>query len=68
MVARYGFDSLGLARIEILAQVPNVASRRVAEKAGGHLEGIARNRLAFGNRHFDAALYSLLPGDLEAAG
>ena len=64
MVARYGFESLGLARVEIVAQVSNVASRRVAEKAGGRLEGIARDRLAYGDRHFDAAMYSLLPGDI----
>ena len=64
LVARYAFDSLGLARIEIVAQVQNVASRKVAEKIGCRLEGIARDRLAFRERHFDAAMYSLLPGDI----
>jgi RimJ/RimL family protein N-acetyltransferase len=68
LLARYAFECAGLARIEIVVQVPNVASRRVAEKAGCKLEGIARNRLAFREQHFDAALYSLVPGDLLAAG
>jgi ribosomal-protein-serine acetyltransferase len=66
LLARYGFERLGLARIEIVAQVENVASRGVAEKAGCTLEGIARNRLAFRERHFDAAMYSLTPGDIAA--
>lgn len=64
VLARYGFETLGLARIEIVAQVRNVASRRVAEKAGARLEGIARNRLEYRGRYFDAAMYSLLPGDI----
>jgi ribosomal-protein-serine acetyltransferase len=64
MVARYAFDVLGMARIEVVAQVPNIASRKVAEKIGCRLEGIARQRLAFRDLHHDAALYSLLPADL----
>lgn len=63
-LARYGFTTLGLGRIEIVAQVGNVASRRVAEKAGATLEGIARNRLTFGGAQRDAALYSLVPADV----
>ena len=64
LIARYGFDVLGLARIEIVAQVPNVASCRVAEKLGCRLEGIARARINFRVTHLDAAMYSLLPGDV----
>ena len=64
MVARFAFDVLRMARIEIVAQVQNVASRKVAERLGCQLEGIARQRLAFRERHHDAALYSLVPADL----
>lgn len=67
LLARYGFETLGLARIEIVTQVGNVASRRVAEKAGAKLEGIARNRLEYRGRYFDAAMYSLVPADLGLA-
>jgi ribosomal-protein-serine acetyltransferase len=67
LLARWGFGTLGLARIEIVAQVDNAASRRVAEKAGCTFEGIARSRIAFRDRHVDAALYSLIPGDLAAS-
>src|SRR5215213_800112 len=34
LVARFGFEELALQRIEIVAAVGNVASQRVAEKAG----------------------------------
>jgi RimJ/RimL family protein N-acetyltransferase len=37
--ARYGFDELGLERIISIIQPANVASHRVAEKAGLTLRG-----------------------------
>jgi RimJ/RimL family protein N-acetyltransferase len=67
LIARYAFEVLGLARIEIVAQVPNVASCKVAEKLGCRLEGVLRSRIAFRTSYFDAAMYSLLPGDLASA-
>jgi RimJ/RimL family protein N-acetyltransferase len=45
LVAQFGFAELGLQRIEILAAVGNVASQRVAEKAGAVRECVARKRL-----------------------
>jgi ribosomal-protein-alanine N-acetyltransferase len=39
MMTHYGFDVLRLHRIEINLRPENDASRRVAEKAGYHLEG-----------------------------
>lgn len=39
MLTEYGFHTLGLHRIEINLRPENAASRRVAEKAGYHLEG-----------------------------
>lgn len=39
MVTRFGFDALGLHRIEINIRPENGASCRVAEKAGYHFEG-----------------------------
>jgi RimJ/RimL family protein N-acetyltransferase len=40
--AGWGFAALGLPRVELLADVENVASQRVAEKAGWQREGVAR--------------------------
>lgn len=63
-VARFGFDRLGLIRIEIVALPENRASRRTAEKLGAHFEGIARQRLWVDGHPRDAAVYALTPDDL----
>jgi RimJ/RimL family protein N-acetyltransferase len=41
-ISRWGFDALGLARIEWRAELGNDASRRVAQKAGFTFEGVQR--------------------------
>jgi RimJ/RimL family protein N-acetyltransferase len=64
LIAKFGFQELGLRRIEIVTGVENKASSRVAVKTGAHFEGILRKRLKFGNRNIDAAMHSLIPGDL----
>ncbi|MDF1564019.1 MAG: GNAT family protein [Deltaproteobacteria bacterium] len=64
LTLRFGFEVLGLHRIEILAKTGNLASRRVAEKLGATYEGVLRDRLFYGGRSHDAACYSLLPGEL----
>lgn len=63
-VAAFGFERLGLVRIEIVAALANQPSRRCAEKAGAHLEGTARQRLIVADTPVDAAIYSLIPADL----
>jgi RimJ/RimL family protein N-acetyltransferase len=63
MLARFGFEDLGLQRIEITAAVGNVASQRVAEKIGAVREGLLRNRFLLQGRSHDAYLYSLIPED-----
>jgi ribosomal-protein-serine acetyltransferase len=63
-VMRFGFDHVRLTRIEIVAAVENVASRRTAEHAGARFEGIQRNRLVVRDQAFDAAMYAVVPADL----
>ncbi len=67
LVAHFGFEELGLTRIEIVASVENAPSQRVAEKVGATREGIQRNRLVNGERIDDAVMYSLIPADLGIA-
>jgi RimJ/RimL family protein N-acetyltransferase len=66
LMSRYGFDVLGLSRLEIVAAVDNPASRAVAQKAGAVFECIARNRLLVAGRPIRAAVYSLTPADMGA--
>jgi RimJ/RimL family protein N-acetyltransferase len=40
LVARFGFEDLGLKRLELVIAVDNAASRRVAEKVGATLAAI----------------------------
>ena len=63
LAAEFGFEDLGLNRIEILIAIGNVASRRVAEKAGAKKEGILRSRLLLHNRPQDGVMYSLIVAD-----
>lgn len=65
LVARFGFAELGLIRIEIVALPDNRASRRVAEKLGAGFEGMARQRLWAWDQAHDAAVYALIPADLD---
>lgn len=64
LAARFGFESLGLARIEIVALPDNHASRRAAEQAGARFEAIARQRVWIRDSPADAAVYALVPADL----
>ncbi|HEY0545642.1 MAG TPA: GNAT family protein [Pyrinomonadaceae bacterium] len=63
--ARFAFEQLKFERIEIMAAVGNLASQRVAEKAGAVREGILRRRLWVGEQPHDAVLFSLLAEDLN---
>ena len=64
LVARFGFEQLGLIRIEIIVLPDNHASRRTAEKTGAHFEAIARQGLWANGQAHDAAVYGLTPADL----
>ena len=63
-VARFGFERLGMMRLEIVAAAGNMPSRRVAAKVGAQCEGLARNRLRVHDVQHDAYMFSLIPGDL----
>ncbi|RIV34603.1 GNAT family N-acetyltransferase [Micromonospora radicis] len=65
LLARWGFDRVGLARIWAGTLPENVASRRVLERAGFRYEGQLRGRLPGGSgTRADSTVYALLPGDL----
>jgi ribosomal-protein-serine acetyltransferase len=62
-LARAAFAQLGAHRVELVAALGNVASRRVAERAGFVYEGIARARVIVRGRLHDAAVYARIAGD-----
>lgn len=59
-LARFAFAETDLQRLEIVAAVGNLPSRRVAEKAGATWEGVLRDRLVLHGRPHDAVLYALV--------
>jgi RimJ/RimL family protein N-acetyltransferase len=66
LVARWGFEQCGLERLQLRADLLNLPSRRVAEKAGFREEGVLRS-VRFSprqRRRVDFVMYSLLPGEL----
>lgn len=67
LAARFGFEQLGLHRIEILAAVDNLASQRVAEKVGARREGVLRKRLLINGKSQNAVMYSLVAEDFWSA-
>jgi RimJ/RimL family protein N-acetyltransferase len=67
LLAHWAFDNTDLNRLELVISVENLASLRVAEKAGAVREGILRSRLLLYGRSHDAALYSLLRNDFKTA-
>jgi len=64
LLARYAFDQLDFNRIEIVMSVENIASQRVAEKAGATREGLLHSRLILHDCKYNAFLFALLPKDL----
>jgi RimJ/RimL family protein N-acetyltransferase len=66
LVSHWALARDGAARLQLRADVENIPSCRVAEKAGYTLEGVLRSahwNARIGRRQ-DWALYSLLPGEL----
>lgn len=69
LAARHASTITRLRRIEILTHPDNLASRRVAERAGALYEGVRRHGLLLSSRGevSDAAVYALLPDEVAPA-
>jgi RimJ/RimL family protein N-acetyltransferase len=63
LVSRWGFDELGVKRIGLLADPRNVASARVAARAGFQREGLLRCWVEVNGERVDQVSFSLLPTD-----
>jgi RimJ/RimL family protein N-acetyltransferase len=64
LLARWAIEELGAQRVQLLAEPANVASQRVAEKAGFRREGLLRSYFLLKGRRRDAIMFGLLPEDL----
>jgi RimJ/RimL family protein N-acetyltransferase len=68
LLAHWAVTEGGVERLELTTHPDNVASQRVAEKAGFTREGVLRGHTRFREGRRDSVMFSLLPGDLEAPG
>lgn len=62
-VASFGFDVVGIHRLELVAAVDNIASQRVAEKLGFVREGIKRGGSLVEGASMDVVMFGLLTTD-----
>ena len=63
LLADWGLADLALERIEIRADVRNVASRLTAASCGFRYEGVLRRAMTVQGERVDNAIYALVPGD-----
>jgi RimJ/RimL family protein N-acetyltransferase len=64
LLVAWSFGELGADRVQLITDPANVASQRVAEKAGFQREGTLRSWVEIKGARRDAIMYSLLPEDL----
>jgi RimJ/RimL family protein N-acetyltransferase len=60
LLLRFGFEELGLHRIEATCDPRNLASKRVLEKLGMTLEGTRRQNLLIRDGWRDSLLFGIL--------
>jgi RimJ/RimL family protein N-acetyltransferase len=65
LLARWAFDELRLARLELSCGPDNEASQQVAGRCGFTREGLLRSHVPFKGARRDSVIYSLLPGELR---
>jgi len=63
LVSAWALDELGVGRLQLHADVENVPSQRVAERAGYVREGVVRGWIEMRGERRDHLVYSLLPRD-----
>ena len=67
LICQWGFEALGLERIDLLAASANAASQRVAERAGFTREGVLRSYMQGKEGRQDMVAYGLLWTDAVSA-
>lgn len=67
LLVSWAFDNTDLSRLEIVVSTVNIASLRVAAKAGAVHEGTLRRRLLLHGVAHDAVLFSFVRKDFESS-
>jgi RimJ/RimL family protein N-acetyltransferase len=67
MYSRWAFETLGVARLELLVQPGNGASLALGERVGFTREGLLRSHSVVRGERKDMVMMSLLPGEVAEA-
>jgi RimJ/RimL family protein N-acetyltransferase len=65
LYARWAFEELGLARLEVHTRPANAVSIALAERVGFKREGVLRSYTVIRGERSDVVMLSLLPGELR---
>lgn len=65
LIARWAFEDMDVARLELTCGPDNDASQRVAERCGFTREGVLRSHMQFKGVRRDTVVFSLLTGELN---
>ena len=65
LVSRWAFEELAVERVSLITDPANVASQRVAERAGFQREGVLRAWHPTRSGRRDSVMFSLLASDLD---
>ena len=65
LIARWAFEDLGVARLELTCGPDNHASQRVAARCGFTREAVLRSHMPFKGGRRDTVVFGLLPGELR---
>ena len=64
---RYGFEEIGLNKVQICARTVNAPSRRVIDKCGFTYEGTLRQYFFMGDHYEDRMFFSILRDEYKGA-
>ncbi|BCG59452.1 hypothetical protein PUR_28770 [Paenibacillus sp. URB8-2] len=66
-IIEFGFNNLGLNRIEAFVEPENVGSRKVLEKIGLSEEGTLKEHFYWRNRFVETVIYAILKKDYKVS-
>ena len=66
LIRDWALDDLGLERVEIMTDLENIPSQRVALAAGFHFEGVQRGYLTARGTRRDMVTFGIVPSDPRA--
>jgi RimJ/RimL family protein N-acetyltransferase len=66
LLSTWGFDELGIERLQLEADADNIASQRVAEACGFRREGVLRAHRRRDDGRCDSVIFGLVPGKRPA--